>query len=83
MKKVATIVLVCVLTCSFIAGAFVADAQARNAQNDKVTPICVLAFKEPVCFMEDCRLYWVYSCPYGMVKEWTGEYCPTGSPCWW
>ena len=84
MKKVATIILVCVLTCSFFVGAFVTDAQARkaNSPNDRVTPVCVKPFKVPVCNMEDCRMYEVYYCPYGVIMEWTGEYCPTNSGCW-
>ena len=86
MRKIAAIILACVLTCSFIAGAFVADAQAKNGNppNDKVTEQCRLVFpdKEPACNLDDCRMYYVWLCPYGIVEEWTGEYCPPLSPCW-
>ena len=81
MKKIAAVILVTVLVCSFMVGAFVTSTHAKNAQNDKITPNCE-KFKLPACNLDDCRMYWIYFCPYGVVEVWTGEYCPPEAPCW-
>ena len=81
MKKLATIVLMCVLTGAFLIGAFATDAQAKYP--DSPVKNCVLLVKWiPVCMGETCRLYYWFDCPYGIVTYWTGEYCPPQAPCW-
>ena len=78
MKKLATIILVCVLTGSFMIGVFATDVSAKN---QRPTPACV-KLKLPACNLQDCRVYNIYFCPYGVLEIWTGEYCPATAPCW-
>jgi hypothetical protein len=83
MKKLAAVMLVAVLACSFLVGAFVADTQAReaNCPNTKITKQCE-KLKYLACNLDDCRLYEIWFCPYGVLEIWTGEYCPAYSGCW-
>ena len=81
MKKLASMILVCVLLCSFMVGAMNTHAGEHYARNDRATPACVRE-KEPVCVNVDCRMYYRYLCPWGIVYVWTGEYCPAWAPCW-
>ena len=83
MKKLATIMLVAVLAGSFLVGAFVTDTLARNnpGNNDRVTSKCEL-FPYLACNLDDCCMYEIYFCPYGVVEVWTGEFCPPEAPCW-
>ena len=81
MRKLASMILVCVLVCSFMVGAMNTQAGEHHAKNDKATPACT-KLKELVCNLEDCRVYYLYLCPWGIVLEWTGDYCPPTAPCW-
>ncbi len=75
MKKLVLIVMMFVLTCSFMVGVFTTDAQAGKP-NHLVDKCKLMWPKMPAaCNMTTCYLYYPYDCPWGLVLVWTGDYC--------
>lgn len=74
MKKLAAILLVCVLTGSFLFGAMATASPSGNGNN--LPPCCHYNPKWPgVCDLSTCKLYVTYTCPWGNILVWEGDYC--------
>jgi len=75
MKKLVIVVLMLVLTCSFVIGAFATDAKAGKPNH--LVPKCKLLWPKipAACDGSTCKLYYPYECPWGTVLVWTGDMC--------
>jgi hypothetical protein len=72
MKKLAAILMICVLAGSFAIG----TAFASGPPAGHLSPKCFLNTKYPmVCDSSTCKAYVTYTCPWGNVLVWDGDYC--------
>ena len=73
MKKLAAILMIFVLAISFLIGTSVS---AKQGPNNVVPPCCFLNLKyPPICVIGTCQVLYTYTCPWGTLLVWEGDYC--------
>ena len=76
MKKFVAILVICVLAGSFLFGAIATAQNGPGGGHNNLPPSCFYNPKYPgVCNTTTCRLYVTYTCPWGNVLVWEGDFC--------
>jgi len=78
MKKLPTLLLLCVLAGAILVGAL-ANAEPPPGSRPHFNPNCTLVGY--LCEVATCKVWVVYDCPWGMIEVWEGEFfCDPDDP---
>jgi hypothetical protein len=72
MKKLTTVVLLCVMVASFAFGALAGTAQAKPGT---VPDHCVRSMAYSYCDLDTCKMYDPWICNGKLRYIWNGDYC--------